>query len=98
PTPAPEGFFMCSARPYEIAYRTLLPKSPRNLLVPVCMSATHAGYGTLRMEPVMMNLGLACGLAAVQAKEDGGDFHTLDVKKLQQSLEQSGQIVHAPER
>jgi len=98
PTPAPEGFFMCSARPYEIPYRALLPKSPRNLLVPVCMSATHAGYGTLRMEPVMMNLGLACGLAAVQAKEDGGDFHTLDVEKLQQSLEQSGQVVRAPER
>ncbi len=98
PTPAPEGFFMCSVRPYEIPYRTLLPKSPRNLLVPVCMSATHAGYGTLRMEPVMMNLGLACGLAAAQAKENGADLHTIDVEKLQQSLEQSGQIIHAPDR
>jgi len=98
PMPAPEGFFMCSVRPYEIPYRALLPKSPRNLLVPVCMSATHAGYGTLRMEPVMMNLGLACGLAAAQAKENGADFHTIDVEKLQQSLEQSGQIVHAPDR
>ncbi|HUU54049.1 MAG TPA: FAD-dependent oxidoreductase [Armatimonadota bacterium] len=98
PTPAPEGFFMCSVRPYEIPYRALLPKSPRNLLVPVCMSATHAGYGSLRMEPVMMNLGLACGLAAVQAKGDGCDFHTLEVEKLQQSLVSNGQVIHAPDR
>jgi hypothetical protein len=98
PTPAPEGFFMCSVRPYEIPYRALLPRSPRNLLVPVCLSATHAGYGTLRMEPVMMNLGMACGFAAVQAKEERGDFHSLDREKLQRSLEQAGQIIHAPEK
>ncbi len=97
-TPAPEGFFMCSVRPYEIPYRALLPRSLRNLLVPVCLSATHAGYGTLRMEPDMMNLGLACGLAAAVAKDEGADFHSLDVKKLQRSLEQSGQIIHAPDR
>ncbi|MBN1461838.1 MAG: FAD-dependent oxidoreductase [Armatimonadetes bacterium] len=97
-TPAPEGFFMCSVRPYEIPFRALLPKTPRNLLVPVCLSATHAGYGTLRMEPVMTNLGMVCGYAAARAKADGGDFHNLDVKKLQQSLEQSGQIIRAPEK
>jgi hypothetical protein len=46
----------------------------------------------------MMNLGMACGFAAVQAKDERGDFHSLDREKLQGSLEQAGQIIHAPER
>jgi len=96
PTPAPEGFFMCTVRPYEIPYRCLLPKAPRNLLAPVCLSATHAGYGTLRMEPVMMNLGMACGLAAALALRDRTDAHGVSVEELQRLLEQEGQIVHAP--
>ncbi len=96
PTPAPEGFFMCSVKPYEIPYRCLLPKSPRNLLVPVCLSATHAGYGTLRMEPVMMNLGLACGLAASLAIRSGGDAHGISVGELQELLEGAGQVIRAP--
>jgi len=96
PTPAPEGFFMCSVRPYEIPYRCLLPKSPRNLLVPVCLSASHAGYGTLRMEPVMMNLGMACGLAASLAIRDRTDAHGISVEEVQQLLERDGQIIHAP--
>jgi len=98
PTPAPEGFFMCSVRPYEIPYRALLPGSPRNLLVPVCLSATHAGYGTLRMEPVMMNLGLACGVAAALAKECNVGLQQLDVGELQRALEQENQIIRAPAR
>jgi len=96
PTAAPEGFFMCSVRPYEIPYRCLLPKSPRNLLVPVCLSATHAGYGTLRMEPVMMNLGMVCGLAASLAIGDRTDAHGVSVEVLQRLLEKAGQVLRAP--
>jgi hypothetical protein len=96
PTAAPEGFFMCSVRPYEIPYRCLLPKSPRNLLVPVCLSATHAGYGTLRMEPVMMNLGMVCGLAASLAIRDRTDAHGVSVEVLQRLLEKAGQVLRAP--
>jgi hypothetical protein len=96
PTPAPEGFFMCAVRPYEIPYQCLLPRSPRNLLVPVCLSATHAGYGALRMEPVMMDLGLACGLAASLAIRGGTDAHGISVDELQRTLESAGQVIHAP--
>ncbi len=96
PTLAPEGFFMCSVRPYEIPYRCLLPESPGNLLVPVCLSATHAGYGTLRMEPVMMNLGLVCGVAVTLTKEQGIAFDQLDVAELQRQLERAGQVIRAP--
>lgn len=98
PTPAPEGFFMRSVRPYEIPYRCLLSESPRNLLVPVCLSASHAGYGTLRMEPVMMNLGLACGLAASLAVGGRTDAHGVPVEELQRLLERDGQVIRAPDR
>jgi len=98
PTPAPEGFFMHSVRPYQIPYKCLLPKEPGNLLVPVCMSATHAGYGTLRMEPVMMNLGMVCGLAAALACDDKSLPSDIDVEKLQRLLEQNGQILNLPSR
>ncbi|MCB1234140.1 MAG: FAD-dependent oxidoreductase, partial [Verrucomicrobiae bacterium] len=42
--------------PYEIAYGSLLPKRGQadNLLVPVCVSATHIAFGSIRMEPVFM--------------------------------------------
>src|SRR5690606_23293193 len=44
--------------PYPISYRALTPKAEecRNLLVPVCLSATHIAFGSIRMEPVFMVL------------------------------------------
>lgn len=98
PTPAPEGFFMCSVSPYEIPYRCLLPTSPQRLLVAVCLSATHAGYGTLRMEPVFMNLGMACGLAAALSAKAGVPPQDLEVSELQQVLEQRGQVIRVSKR
>jgi hypothetical protein len=42
--------------PYPISYRSLIPKEKecRNLLVPVCLSASHIAYGSIRMEPVFI--------------------------------------------
>ena len=53
--------------PYGISYRAIMPAigECENLLVPVCVSATHVAYGTIRMEPVYMILGHSAGTAAV---------------------------------
>lgn len=58
-------------RPGQVPYRCLLPQGLNNLLVPVCLSATHVGWGTIRLEPVWMQTGEAAGLAAALAVRAG---------------------------
>ncbi|WP_148091979.1 FAD-dependent oxidoreductase, partial [Paenibacillus sp. 598K] len=60
------GFYVRLTAPYPISYRAMVPKQQEctNLLVPVCLSATHAAYGSIRMEPVFMILGQSAAAAA----------------------------------
>lgn len=71
--------------PYPISYRSITPKREQctNLLVPVCMSASHIAYGSIRMEPVFMVLGQSAAVAASLAVEQGGcDIQDIDSKKI----------------
>jgi hypothetical protein len=74
--------------PYPIAYRSITPKTEQcnNLLVPVCLSASHMAYGSIRMEPVFMVLAQSAAYAACQAIDRRCAVQDIDVKALQQSL------------
>jgi hypothetical protein len=74
--------------PYPVAYRSLLPKAAEcaNLTVPVCLSATHIAYGSIRMEPVFMVLAQSAAVAAVLSINEKTTLHQLDVMKIQREL------------
>jgi len=55
--------------PGQISFRAILPQGVDNLLVPVCASSTHIGWGAIRLEPTWMSLGEAAAYAVVLAKE-----------------------------
>jgi len=74
--------------PYPISYRALTPKAEecRNLLVPVCLSATHIAFGSIRMEPVFMVLAQSAATAAVMAIDAGTSVQQVDVAAVQRRL------------
>jgi hypothetical protein len=74
--------------PYPISYRALLPRKSEctNLLVPVCLSASHIAFGSIRMEPVFMVLAQSAATAAVLAIDSKKGLHEVDVTKLQEIL------------
>jgi hypothetical protein len=91
-----EGSFPdAPALPYQIPYRSLTPKPAEctNLLVPVCLSASHVAYCSLRMEPVYMALGHASGLAAVMAVRHDEPVQAIDVSALRQKLREQKAVV-----
>lgn len=75
--------------PYPISYRSLTPKRKQceNLLVPVCLSASHIAFGSIRMEPVFMVLGQVAGLASSMAMDAHKPVQEIDVDKLSKRLE-----------
>src|SRR5690606_5835758 len=48
-----EGAIFQPTSPYTISYYALTPRKEEctNLLVPICLSATHVAYSSIRMEP-----------------------------------------------
>ncbi len=95
-----EGSFQDTpALPYQISYRSLTPKRAEceNLLVPVCLSASHIAYCSLRMEPVYMALGHASGLAAVQAMRANQSVQNIEVSALRKKLLEQKAVLELPE-
>jgi len=92
-----EGYLSVAVPPYPIPYRSLTPRreDASNLLVPVCLSASHVAFGSVRMEPTLMLLGNAAGVAAAQAARRGVAVQDVDVSAVQEALRASGQVLAA---
>lgn len=74
--------------PGSMPYSMLVPKRAEltNLIVPIACSASHIGFGTIRLEPQWMMLGQAAGLAAAQAVSAGIAVQDVNVTTLQAQL------------
>ena len=87
-------------KPYGIDYGAICPKKGEcvNLLVPVCLSASHMAFGSIRMEPVFFALGQAAGTAAslaVSYDEKSAAIPVQDVPytELSKRLLADGQVI-----
>lgn len=95
PDPIPsvynEGYLSVPVTPYQIPYRSLVPRFDecRNLLVPVCVSASHLAFSSVRMEPQYEML----GHAAVQALARDRAVQRIDVAAVQDQLHEEGQVL-----
>jgi hypothetical protein len=94
-----EGDVQVPVEPYEIPFRSITPKrvEAQNLLVPVCLSATHAAYSSVRMEPQYMIVGQAAGVAAALAVRGHTSIQDVSVTELQQRLRKHGAVLHRSE-
>jgi len=88
-----EHYLTRITKPSQVPYRILLPEDLENLLVPCALSATHIGFGTLRLEPTWMHIGESVGIAAGIAADRGVRPGELDPDGLQQTLVERGIMV-----
>ena len=81
--------------PYPIAYRSIIPKRAEceNLLAPVCLSASHIAYGSIRMEPVFMVLGQSAATAAVLALNGRTTVQDVSYEALKRRLREDRQVL-----
>lgn len=90
-----EGDVQIGTRPYPVSYRSIRPKADEctNLLVPVCLSASHIAYGSIRMEPVFMVMGQSAATAAALAIDAKTTVQKIDYAKLKDRLIADKQVL-----
>ncbi len=81
--------------PYGIDYGAIIPKQTEctNLFVPVCPSASHMAFGSIRMEPVFMVLGQSAATAAMIAIQSDIAVQEVDYEVLREKLVEDGQVL-----
>jgi hypothetical protein len=79
--------------PFPVSYQAIVPRRDEceNLLVPVCLSASHIAFGSIRMEPVFMVLGQSAATAVSLAIERGVAVQDVPYPELRACLLAYGQ-------
>ena len=88
-----EGYIFIQHMPLQLPYRILVPKRVDGLVVPVACSASPVGFQTIRMEPVVMALGDACGIAAKTAVDANANVRAVDVPAVQKEILRRGGVI-----
>ena len=82
------------AIPYDIPYRSLLPRGLDNLLTAGrCISGTHRAHASYRIGGVCLATGQAAGVAAALAALGHVAPRELEVKKVQDALDRQGAVL-----
>jgi hypothetical protein len=81
--------------PFPISYRSIVPKKEEcsNLIVPICLSATHIAFGSIRMEPVFMVLGQSSGAIASLVIEENKAVQDIEYNKIREILIVGDQVL-----
>jgi len=90
-----ETSILISPGPYQIPYESIVPKKQKcdNLLVPVCMSASHVALASIRMEPTYMIMGEAAGIAAARSLDEKAAVQEIDQKGYRKALLEAGMVL-----
>jgi len=81
--------------PGQMPFRMTVPSRNEitNLIVPVSVSATHIGFGAIRLEPQWLILGQSCGVAAAQAITSNVAVQDISIAQLQARLIELKQLL-----
>ena len=84
-------------QPYPVSFQSITPREEEcnNLVVPICLSASHIAYGSIRMEPVFMVLGQSAATAAALAIDQSVSVQDVPYEKLKERIVSDGQILES---
>lgn len=87
-----------TGRPYHIPYGAIAPsiRECDNLLVPVCLSASHVAFCSVRVEPTWMTLGQSSGIIAALAVREDAAVQSLDYQIVRPRLEAQNIVLTLP--
>jgi len=87
-----EGRMWQEGMRFDIPYRAITPKKEecRNLLVPVCVSASNVAFSAIRLEPTWMHLGEISGITANLAIKNSVSIQEVNIQELQQNISEAG--------
>ena len=82
--------------PYPISYKAIVPKAEEsiNLLVPVCLSASHIAFDSIRMEPVFMILAQSAATAACLSIDEKVSVQMVPYSKLKEKMLEDKQVLN----
>lgn len=85
-------------QPHQIPYRAIVPKPEQcdNLLVPVCLSASHVALSSVRVEPTWITLGQSSGIAAALSAKANRPVQELEYSTLRERLAAQNMALSLP--